>query len=117
MFPTKLNHKNKLYYPIQNSLSENELRQLLYKNPYDIFAVVDENVDNQQEPILTTFLVLFSHDFDNTVLLFDVSRQLYSTFTTDIKELASGIIELIDVGRIDRHPIRLYKGNENNETI
>ncbi|MEH6945379.1 hypothetical protein [Bacillus sp. JJ722] len=117
MFPTTLTHHHKMYQLIQEPLTETYLKDLLLKHPYDIYAIVNENLEEQNEPMLTTFLVLHAVDFEDTVILFDVSRQHQSTVTTELCFLAKGYIESIDVGIVDRYPIKFYKREEKNENI
>lgn len=62
--------------------------------------------------MLTTFLLLHAKEFENNVLLYDVSRQHPSTVKTELFFLAKGYIEFIDVGIVDRYPVRLYNVNK-----
>ncbi|MBT2736192.1 hypothetical protein [Bacillus sp. ISL-7] len=118
MFPSKLSNNNREYYLVRKSLSEYELKELLLLNPYDVYAVVNESLDDKGVTMFTTFLVLHAIDFENRVILYDVSRQQHSTITTELCFLAKGYIEFIDVGQVDRYPIRFYIREDNkNENI
>ena len=73
-------------------------------------------MDNDDQ-MLTTFLVLHTNDFEENVILYDVSRQVHTTITTELFFLLKGYIEFIDVGTVDRYPIKLYKRNGIYENI
>ncbi|MCM3163691.1 hypothetical protein [Metabacillus litoralis] len=109
MFPSVITQRDQDYHLIDTSLSQSQLKQLLTSNPYDIFAVVNEGHDQSEEDMFTTFLVLHSAEFDNRVILYDISRQAHTTITTEISFLSKGYIEFIDVGMVDRYPVKLYK--------
>ncbi|MEW5571618.1 hypothetical protein [Rossellomorea marisflavi] len=116
MFPGKISRKNN-DYKIRNNLDkELDLKQLLLRNPYDIYAIVNESLDDT-EPMMTTFLVVYSDEFEDNVILYDISRQNYTTFTTDISTCTKGYIEVIDVCRIARYPIKFYVKELYNEII
>ena len=66
MFPTKLTHHNKIYQLIQDPLSEASLKELLLKHPYNVYAVVNESLEEQDEPMFTTFLVLHAVDLQQS---------------------------------------------------
>ena len=108
MFPMILKQNGQKYDPYKMAFTESSLKEFLLQNPYDIYAVVNENLDNQSEPILTTFLVLYAKDFEHKVILYDVSRERHTTITTDIFSLAKGYVEIIDVGHVDRYPLQFY---------
>lgn len=116
MFPAKISIRNKTYQIIDNPLTKNELKTLFKNNPYEMYAVVNEGLE-KEEPMLTTFLVLHSIDFENNVILYDISRQINTTITTELSFLEKGYIEFIDVGMVDRYPIKFYKKEENYESI
>ena len=107
MFPKKINRKNKDYTICNNLNTKSGLEQLLLQNPYDIYAIVNESLDDT-DPMMTTFLVLYSDEFKDNVILYDISRQNHTTFTTHISTCTKGYIEVIDVCRIDRYPIKFY---------
>jgi hypothetical protein len=109
MFPSVITQRNQDYHQLDTSLSQLQIKQLLISNPYDIFAVVNESHDQLEENMFTTFLVLHSAEFDNRVILYDISRQTHTTITTEISILSKGYIEYIDVGMVDRFPVKLYK--------
>jgi hypothetical protein len=116
MFPAKISIRNKTYQIMDNHLTKSELEALFKNNPYEVYAVVNEGLE-KEEPMLTTFLVLHSVDFENNVILYDISRQIHTTITTDLSFLEKGYIEFIDVGMVDRYPIKIYKQEENYESI
>jgi hypothetical protein len=116
MFPAKISIRNKTYQIIDNYLTKNELKALFKNNPYEVYAVVNESLE-KEDPMLTTFLVLHSVDFENNVILYDISRQLHTTITTELGFLAKGYVEFIDVGMVDRYPIKFYKREEVYENI
>ena len=93
---------------IDNDLTKNELKTLFKNNPYEIYAIVNESLE-KEEPMLTTFLVLYSNDFEENVILYDISTQIHSTITTELSFLGKGYLEFIDVGIVDRYPIKFYK--------
>ena len=107
MFPKKINRKNQEYKILDIKNDESCLGRLLRQNPYDIYANVNESLDDTT-PMMTTFLVLYSDDFENNIILYDVSRQKHTTFTTNLSTCTKGYIEIIDVCRIDRYPIKFY---------
>ncbi|CAM5734266.1 hypothetical protein SAFG77S_11601 [Streptomyces afghaniensis] len=111
MFPAEITIRNKNYQMIDYYLTENELKALLKYNPYEVYAIVNESLE-KEEPLLTTFLVLYSDDFEDNIILYDVSRQIHTTITTEVFFLAKGYIEFIDVGMVDRYPIKFYKKEE-----
>lgn len=112
MFPAKITMNNKEYLIVKEELDENELKEFLIRHPYDIYAMVNESVDRKSELMLTTFLVLYTIDFENKVILYDVSRERHSTVTTEIGLLTQGFVETIEVGLIERFPVVLYAGKE-----
>ena len=111
MFPMEITIRNKNYQIIDNDLTKNELKTLFKNNPYEIYAIVNESLE-KEEPMLTTFLVLHSDDFEENVILYDISTQIHSTITTELFFLAKGYLEFIDVGIVDRYPIKFYKREE-----
>jgi hypothetical protein len=111
MFPTKIKRRNKTYYIINNFLTESELKELFQKNPYDVYAIVNESLE-KDEPMLTTFLVLYSIEFEDNVILYDISRQHHTTVTTELSTIAKGYVEFIDVGIVDRYSIKFYIQDE-----
>ncbi|VEF49137.1 Uncharacterised protein [Bacillus freudenreichii] len=111
MFPKIINQQGTTFNMLECQLVGKELRELFKKHPYEIYAIVDESIDNDN-PMLTTFLVLHSADFQDNVLLYDISREHHTTFTTKLFYLAKGYIEVIDVGIVDRFPVKLYKKEE-----
>jgi len=111
MFPAEITIRNRNYQMIDNYLTKNKLKSLFKNNPYEVYAIVNESLD-KEEPILTTFQVLHSDDFGDNVILYDVSRQIHTTITTELFFLAKGYIEFIDVGMVDRYPIKFYKKEE-----
>lgn len=116
MFPAEIRIRNKTYQIINNHLTENELKALFKNNPYGVYAIVNESLE-KEEPMLTTFLVLHSVHFEDNVILYDISRQIHTTITTELFFLAKGYIEFIDVGMVDRYPIKFYKKEEIHENI
>jgi hypothetical protein len=114
MFPEKLSRNNKEYYLVKNTLSEKSLNNLFLQRPYDVYAIVNENLDEHSEPMFTTFLVIHANEFEDRVILYDISRQIHSTITTELYFLAEGYIEYIDVAQVDRYPIRFYVRKEDN---
>jgi hypothetical protein len=109
MFPSIITNHNKNYYPLSDiPLSESKLKDLFLKYPYAIYAVVNEVIDEKIEPMLTTFLLLHTIEFENKVILYDISRQRHSTVTTELCFLVKGYIEVIDVGIVDRYPVQIY---------
>ncbi|MCL7747312.1 MULTISPECIES: hypothetical protein [Bacillaceae] len=111
MYPKQFTHNNKNYYLMEQPNSVEELKDLLLTNPYEIYAILNESTDQSEEPMLTTFLALYNLDFKDKIIFFDVSRQPQSTLTTELWSLPKGFIEKIDVGRVDRYPIKFYKGS------
>lgn len=81
---------------------------MLLRNPYDVFAIMNENLEKGEEPLLTTFLVLYHAEFENNVMLYDISRQKHTTITTELYFLKQGYYEVINVGRVDRYPMKVY---------
>ncbi|MBD8069749.1 hypothetical protein [Bacillus sp. PS06] len=116
MFPADITIRKKTYEIIDNHLTKNELKALFKNNPYGVYAIVNESME-KEEPMLTTFLVLHSADFEDNVILYDISRQLHTTITTELGFLAMGYVEFIDVGMVDRYPIKFYKREEIYENI
>jgi len=108
MFPATITKRNTSYQLIEPTLTETEIRDLLLQKRYEIFAVVNESLE-KTETMFTTFLVLHAAEFENNVILYDVSRQLHTTITTELFFLSKGYIEFIDVGIVDRYPVRMYK--------
>lgn len=111
MFPAKILRNNMQYNLVKKIFSESDLKELFIKYPYGVYAIVDEKLE-ESEPMLTTFLVLHSREFEERVILYDVSRQPHTTVTTELHFLAKGYIEFIDVGQVDRYPIRFYVKEE-----
>ena len=103
---------NKEYFKLTRVLTEVALKNFLLQRSYDVYAIVNEKIEEQSDPLFTTFLVLHTIDFEEGVILYDVSRDRHSTFTTEIEFLVKGYVETIDVGRIDRFPIVLYVRKE-----
>lgn len=62
--------------------------------------------------MLTTFLSLYSVDFEDTVILYDISKQHHTTVSTELCFLTKGYVEIIDVGIVDRYPLRFYIKDE-----
>lgn len=116
MFPVELTIKDQIYHIINNQLNENELKAFFKNNPYDVYAIINEGLENE-DPMLTTFLVLYSDEFENNVILYDISRQLHTTITTELFFLEKGYIEIIGVGIVDRYSIKFYKKVEIDESI
>jgi hypothetical protein len=108
MFPEILTQRNTTYQLIQPTLTEMDIKELFLQQPYEVFAVVNESLENE-ETMFTTFIVLYAVEFENNVILYDVSRQQHSTITSEIYFLAQGYIEIIDVAIVERYPVRLYK--------
>jgi hypothetical protein len=116
MFPAEITIRKKTFQIIDNHLTKNELKALFINNPYGVYAIVNESME-KEEPMLTTFLVLYSVDFEENVILYDISRQIHTTITTELFFLEKGYIEFIDVGMVDRYPIKFYKKEEIYENI
>ena len=116
MFPKTLTIRKETYEIIDEHLTENQLKEFLNDNPYEVYAVINEDLDNDEQ-MLTTFLVLHTVDFEDNVILYDVSRQVHTTVTTELYFLAKGYIEFVDVGIVDRYPIKLYKRKDTYENI
>lgn len=116
MFPTTLTVRSKSYQVIDEQLTEQQLKKFLQNNPYEVYAVVNEDLDNDDQ-VLTTFLVIHTVDFEDNVILYDVSRQAHTTVTTELNFLVKGYIEFIDVGIVDRYSIKLYKRKDIYENI
>ncbi|WP_043931155.1 hypothetical protein [Bacillus sp. EB01] len=114
MFPTEIIIKNNSCQIINNHLTHYELKTLFINNPYEVYAMVNESLE-EEEPMLTTFLILYSVDFEDNVILYDISRQMHTTLTTKLSILEKGYLEFIDVGMVDRHPIKFYKREQTNE--
>jgi hypothetical protein len=116
MFPKTLTIRKEAYEIIDEHLTEKQLKEFLNDNPYEVYAVVNEDLDNDGQ-MLTTFLVLHTVDFEDNVILYDITRQVHTTVTTELYFLAKGYIEFIDVARVDRYPIKLYKRKGTYENI
>lgn len=112
MFPSKITMNNEEYLIVQDKLDEIELKELLLQRPYEVYAMVNESIEEQSELMLTTFLVLHTNDFGKKVILYDVSRERHSTVTTKIGLISKGYVEMIEVGIIDRFPIVFYAKEE-----
>ncbi|WP_456276769.1 hypothetical protein [Bacillus sp. AK128] len=112
MFPADIRIRKKTYQIIDSHLTKSELNGLFKNNPYGVYAIINESLE-REDPMLTTFLVLHSDDFEDNVILYDISRQQHSTITTELGFLAKGYVEFIDVGVVDRYPIKFYKREEN----
>ncbi|MFI8684681.1 hypothetical protein [Rossellomorea sp. NPDC077527] len=115
-FPERIKQRKMNYLRIDKKLNKRELTQLFGENPYEVFAVVDESIEENEE-IISTFLVLHSNDFQENVILYDVSNQPHTTVTTDIQFLVKGYIEFIDVGIVDKFPVKIYVKENFHESI
>ncbi|MFI8577556.1 hypothetical protein ACIGEL_17735 [Rossellomorea aquimaris] len=115
-FPARIKQGKMNYLRIDKKLNKPELKQLFVRNPYEVYAVVDESIEENEE-ILSTFQVLHSNEFQENVILYDVSNQPHSTVTTNIQFLVKGYIELIDVGIVDRFPVKFYVKEYLHENI
>lgn len=111
MFPKSVTIRCKSYHMINNQLTQNELKALFLSSPYNVYAIVNESLE-KETTMFTTFLVLYSVDFEDNVILYDVSRQIHTTVTTDLNILTKGYIEFIDVGVVDRYSIKFYMRDE-----
>lgn len=98
----------KQFNHVKSGLSNSALKKLLKANAYGVYAAVDEEYEKDGQPDFTIFLVLYSEEFEETVILFDVSRDKKSTVTTDIEALTNGFIEYINIGVVNRYPLTLY---------
>ncbi|WP_423409024.1 hypothetical protein AABM38_02740 [Heyndrickxia sp. MSNUG] len=116
MFPETITIRKETYEIIDEHLTEKQLKAFLRDNPYGVYALVNEDLDNDDQ-MMTTFLVLHNGDFEDNVILYDVSRQVHTTVTTELYFLAKGYVEFIDVGKVDRYPIKLYKRKDIYENI
>lgn len=108
MFPSKLNKNGKVYFPINMPNSMQEIKQILLRYPNEVYAIADENLEENEESLITEFLVVYIKDFKNEVTLYDLTRERHSVLTIELKFLLKGYIELIEVGRVDRLPLVLY---------
>ncbi|WP_426860862.1 hypothetical protein [Cytobacillus gottheilii] len=88
----------------------------MVRNLNQIYAIVNESLE-KGEYKLTTFLVLYATDFEENVILYDVSRQIHTTVKTDIEVLVKGYIEMINVGMVDRYPFKFYIKEHSDENI
>jgi predicted hydrolase (HD superfamily) len=116
MFPKTLIIRKETYEIIDEHLTEKQLKEFMRANPYGVYALVNEGLNNDDQ-MLTTFLVLHTVDFEDNVILYDVSRQVHTTVTTELFFLVKGYIEFIDVGMVDRYPIKLYRRKDIYENI
>ncbi|MBM7650473.1 hypothetical protein JOC78_003465 [Bacillus ectoiniformans] len=108
MFANVIEKNNETYRVVSEVLSETALGDLLLQNPYNAYVVMNESLEEGEDPLLTTFLVLYHSKFENNVILYDISRQKHTTITTELYFLKQGYHEQINVGRVDRYPIQLY---------
>jgi hypothetical protein len=90
------------------------LRNILLNNPCKVYCLVDEKASDTGH---TLFLVLYAEEFDNTVILFDISLHLKSTVTTELDIIANGYHEVFDVGYIERYPLCFYIKGDEHENI
>lgn len=119
MFEDSIVKNGRFYNRIKQNLTTLELQKLLMQNPYNTYCIANEAIEVNSEPQFTTFLVLYSLDFDEDVILLDISRQKKSTITTDLDSLTKGYIEFIDLNIVDRYPLALYtqEGGFHHENI
>lgn len=116
MFPTEIEQDGKSYIQIPTGISKEELRTLLLLNPYSVYALVDENIEGELDRPLTSFLVVFAKEFDENIILYDISSQIHSTLMINIDFVLEKKIEVIDIGLVEFYPIQLYQ-EKNNEII
>jgi hypothetical protein len=112
-FPDQFSRNGQTYRKISFDNVE-QLRNILLSNPYKIYCLVDEKVPDADP---TLFLVLYAEEFDNTVILFDISLDLKSTVTTELDIVVNGYNEVIDVGYIERYPLCFYIKGDEHENI
>ena len=103
----------KVYRQISSSISRGRLKELLLMNPYSIYAVVDEKLEGEVNECFTTFLVLFAREFENNIVLYDLTSQIHSTLKIDIDFVLDKKIEIIDIGLVEYYPIQLYQEKKN----
>lgn len=108
-----ITQNEKVYTPISSSISKSKLKELLLNNPYSIYAVVDESFEGDVDRSLTTFLVLFASEFEDNIMLYDISSQIHSTLKIDIDFVLDKKIESIDIGLVEYYPIQLYQEKKN----
>ncbi len=103
MFPLKIMKNSNEYYQTSIPKSKEDLKDYLIRNPNEVYVVANEKLEEDTE-----FLVIYIRDFNDSVTLYDVSREIHSKLTIDLDFLVKGYIEHIEVGRVDRFPIALY---------
>lgn len=108
MFPTKVMKNNNEYFQTSIPKSIEDLKEYLLENPNDIYVVVNEKLEEDKEPLFTEFLVIYIRDFNDSVTLYDISREVHSKLTIDLDFLVKGYIEHIEIGIIDRFPLAFY---------
>lgn len=112
MFPLKIMKNDNEYFRTSTPKSVEDLKKYLLKNPNEIYIVADEKIEEDEESWFTEFLVIYIRDFNDSVTLYDVSREIHSKLTIDLDFLVKEYIELIEVGRVDRLPLALYAPKE-----
>ncbi|MBM7706067.1 hypothetical protein JOD03_000969 [Chryseomicrobium aureum] len=91
----------------------NELKTYLLDNPYKIIVAIDEGIQVDEQSELSLFLALYSNEFEEEVLLYDLTNNTKgSLLSTDLESLVNGIFEYIDLGIVDRYPLALYLRSE-----
>lgn len=108
MFPLKIMKNSNEYYQTSMPKSKEDLKDYLIRNPNEVYVVANEKLEEDTESLFTEFLVIYTRDFNDSVTLYDVSREIHSKLTINLDFLVKGYIEHIEVGRVDRFPIALY---------
>lgn len=102
-FPSEFLRKSEKYKRVSSEYLDT-IKQILLAHPYRVYCLIEEVPT--KEP--TLFLLLYTKEMDNTVVLFDVSHQVNSTIATDLDVIAQGFFEILDVGNIKRYPLSFY---------
>lgn len=108
MFNERIFITGQVFKRVDSNVTVKDVKSLLIKNPYKVIVALDENMilENQLQPSL--FIALFTFEFEEDVVLYDISNNKGSIITTDLESLAKRFIEYIDVGIVDRFLLALY---------
>ncbi|WP_442636913.1 hypothetical protein [Rossellomorea marisflavi] len=108
MFPEMINSHGYIYYPVSRVPDSVEaMKKLLKRYPYGLLVLLQKI--EEQPDTLTKFSLLYSEEFEENVVLYDISNQVHTTITIEISTLIEGYLEEISIGRVDRYPLRLYR--------
>ncbi|PJK16935.1 hypothetical protein CQS04_07210 [Chryseomicrobium excrementi] len=93
---------------VDNMLTVEDVKSLLVGNPYKVIVALDENIIVENQHQLSLFMALFTFEFEEDVVLYEISDNKGSIINTDLEALANRFIEYIDIGIVDRFPLAIY---------